>query len=157
MVDDVLIPSVVGDILTPSVVGDILTPSVVRHTPKVIRHTPSVVRHTPSVVRHTPLWHAAVLEGITKATISFSHRGPCGMRLLYNKSALRRRVSLGDQLPATVAQAFCKRPGIFTAKWGALRLFFLPSFRRCCCCLFVCCFGGLLCFYVVVVLVFSRG
>ena len=99
VVGDVLTPSGVGDILTPSGVGNILTPSVVRHTPSVVDDIliPSVVGDilTPSVVRHIPVWHAAVLEGITKVTLSFFHRGPCGMRLLYSKSPLRRRVSLG--------------------------------------------------------------
>ena len=31
---------------------------------------------------------------ITKVTISFFHRGPCGMRLLYSTTPLRRCVSL---------------------------------------------------------------
>ena len=113
MVGDVLIPSVVGDKLTPSVVGDILT---------------------PSVVRHTPVWHVAVLEGITKVTISFFHRGPCGMRLLYSKSPLRRRVSLGGQLPASVAKAFVIAPGSSLLS-GAPYVFSV-------CCLFVCLFVG---------------
>ena len=50
-------------------------------------------------------------EGITKVTLSFFHRGPCGMWLLYSKSPLRRRVSLGGQLPASVAKAFVIAPG----------------------------------------------
>ena len=64
------------DILIPSVVGDILTPSVVRQTPSVVDDVliASVVGDilTPSVVRHTPVWHAAVLEEITKGRFPFS-------------------------------------------------------------------------------------
>ena len=61
-------------------------------------------------------------EGITKVTIFFFHRGPCGLWMLYSKSPLRRRVSLGGQLPASVAKAFVIAPA------SSLRYFFSSFF-----------------------------